>query len=607
MKYTNLFLKQRGFKLFIKDEEILTSDIGVRKRVASSYKAGKSFFEHLGEAIVKMEYPELLMLGYAVIRRKVQDASILRIEYDLVRNFKNIKSEDRLPENLSIECDLINSQVRLKGINTKSGTMSGVGRWYPLSSKNLGGRPKKYTSYEKMLNRVEKRLNAYSPYTIKVEDELIQIPEIPMLVTYDNKIVCLSQDDVAPKIGFIGRTGEGNSFLLHRLCDQAFSKWGVRLALLNDKASENFAWVNQWKKNKTIPQYKVGNVDTNILNEETTAMPIVALYQQSDGLMDDNVEDKDISFKIALGFQEVMQRYDEFFAHSLMEMKGSKPTFNDLIYDKYGRTNVDSPILKARSLKDIYDFFESIEEVKKSNRAYFYNGNSLPPQSVGKIKRFLKNIFTERIFDISCDTEALWTVEYPNGLKKKYNPIIACLTAGLVPALETYHISTKSWFPFYYRDLLNKVADNQISNPYFRKNNIQTWVVTDELTGIINKHSIVDETISNVWRESRPKNLGMVFRSQHYDKILDALRYNYGYYFCTRMVRNEAKDIIKDTEQDPRWVDVITNLNKFEVVAIPKTSFVTYDRNGVRREEERAFHGIMLPPNSEHLKRGNVN
>jgi hypothetical protein len=302
-------------------------------------------------------------------------------------------------------------------------------------------------------------------------------------------------------------------------------------------------------------------------------------------------EESDISFLMSMPLYEIIQDYKNY-------LKGNKEW--ELGKSSIPFRNMQEELLKCRTFDDIkmcvgnYHPDEADEKLKIS------------PQSMTKIIMTMDDIFSQQILDTSTNVPSKWKlVNRRNNLSEEFYPFIALLKANLIPTIKTKDLFTKFYYTQYMKFVIDIIFNNQTLNPWFYQNQIQIYMIIDEITDIANTKEnwkVGGLSLINCATQGRPNRIGMLANTQDYTNIPSSIRNQCEYCFCLQLKDTEAKAVGKDFELSQHKIDEIKNLEKFEMMALTKRKFVIYDKQGNRRETgpEESIRGYSLPPLCQH-------
>ena len=174
--------------------------------------------------------------------------------------------------------------------------------------------------------------------------------------------------------------------------------------------------------------------------------------------------------------------------------------------------------------------------------------------------------------------------------------------ADLVPVLETTNVLNKNWFPGFIANIVDEVFQLQENDDYWVDNEISIWFIVDELKaiGVKSNRAISRFSIDKIMEEGRPKRIGGAFALPMYSNLTDSARISVSHLLAFTQNKKQAKEITDDFELDASYEKDMHQLKKFEVIAMTRDSFVTYDSEGNREHERGPIKGTVLPPLNLH-------
>lgn len=514
-------------------------------------------------------YEKLRSLGFSIISKKARGKYFKQqhVKYLLARSFSGLKHINHMPshpEQHHAEFDTANMRLRLVGRNAGP---RGRGKWVYIEKK-IKRKKKDVPSFdvedymEKPMNIIENVEKLF--LALPEEPILIEIPELPTIVTDAGELVCIPQTKDEPTLAAVGQKRSGKSFLLHSIVDRAYWKkdWDKKIVCLNDSLRETGTWSLPNKGQDFIPHL-------NALNETPRPLPIIHIHPMLNEPLE-ILHEKEIGFVMSLPFKQVMQNFPKYF-----DLEKSQVYFEKII----------PYLLESNNLKSM---LEIIDEYIKH------------PQTKDKIYAHLTSLFNKKIMDINTDTPSSWRLKTP-GFSAEYNPITACLVAGVIPVLDSGKILTKKYYPQYFRYIAEDIFQRQSQDPYFRMKNLQVWVVMEEILDVAEsgKPTVATEITKKMVTQGGPKRIGFLCATQNFSKIEYRARTNMKYVF-TFVNPGEANLICSQYNIASYWRDEIKSLGTHECVAITTEEFVVYTPDGKKYKSKGPFKGKAVPTLSLH-------
>lgn len=514
---------------------------------------------------------ELLSHGIGILKRKNRKSFYKLGLYSLENKFKFIVKK---PQGLIIKYDSLNELFRLEG---KFSGKYGVGKWFSqnedvIVDKVIGVK----TDFREYVNQEESRLE--SMFFNKDKSELVEIEEMPVLWNLKGEIICIPKEGDTKTIGCVGKKGYGKSFLLNRLIGmlKRHYKWKTEVAILNDCLDENYVF-------GMSPYCTTNNILNSIYNKDTflyeslCALPTVNFYPYFDKV------NKSISYNtndvyLSLPYKEVIDNFSRYF-----DLKASAK----YLYE------IQSKLKECTTKEEIRKVIETLDFGKNSKSVH------------NAILANINRLWDQKLLDVSNNIDSKWRVyNKDNELIGEYNPIVACLAAGLIPILVTSQILNKEWFDEYFRYFIENIFNNQSQDPYFRQNNLEIYLVIDELLNVAcrgkQEKTETGKAVIRCVTEGRPKRLGTIWATQNYSKVPDRIQTNTNYLFTT--LNQEANLIVSVYDLPKSYISKIKNLKRFEMCGVTDSKWVIYDSDGNRRETDEPVFGYSIPPLNLHKK-----
>jgi hypothetical protein len=524
---------------------------------------------------------ELRMIGFGVVSRpsKIQNKRYQSKSYFLKRLDEGDSYLQAMPRDTKWRHDLANQQIQLVGPNVGN---YGYSNWVQLHWKNEADRTPIYSTVRDIIDNKEQIMRKYhrDKWGTLTKEKVI-IEDLPVMITESNEILCIpvqtpSQQD-EPRIGIWGMTGFGKTMLLHGLVDRAIHHWDVKCAVCNDSQSETGEWCRpdiNMGKDYGLPYM------LNKLNEQPAGLPSVYLTPNTYTTTDIMHEADGIGYKISLPYGEIVLN-----AHYYLDLQGSAKYF-EAIKDQ---------LITAKTPEEVGDIFAASLPTP-------------PKPSVVMVRAHMNDLYQKRIIDRWCGVPSGWSVYRRGRLVGKFNPLIACLVAGVTPILETSDLLNKNYFAPYFSYFARDLFEKQLKDPYFNEHQLRTWVVVDELTDIAKggKVTMASDQLELLQSKGRKRRIGTIVATQNYSQVPEKIRTNVRYTFCFNTAESdkicydiglgatgpEANRIKKNSDQG--------GLGRYEFMAYTKDQFVLYDFDGNRSYTQGPVFGTLLPPLSTH-------
>ena len=482
----------------------------------------------------------------------------------------NVKYLKSFPSDHVIKFDTANNELLMVGPNAGS---RGVGIWVKMKIP----RQAPHTAITNILDVYKNQqqiMDGYknSLYGTRGRKWISTKTEIPFMISESYELVCIRKLGDEPRIGFWGQSGYGKTTMKHVIEDRAFHNphWNVKLALMNDSQKEFGSYC--------LPNDPMVEV-LKRFNEKPMPLPIVPLTPNVDGVDEVMFEEYGIGFKMALPFDEVITNSHKYFE----DLQGTGKYFTPLA-DKLLGCQTPEEVLEVFMNKGAPEIYQP------------------PLGSIKKMRALLNQLYEREIIDRWCGVPSKWRVKH-NGKVMEFNPVTACLMAGLVPVIETADILAKKEFPqlfqYYAMDIYNKQV-----TPHFVDNNITIWLDIEEIldiTGKGKKQTMASEAVKLIQTKGRQRRIGTLIATQNYSHVPERIRTNCNYIMCFNTTR-EAKDICNDYGFKSPIKDRIKKLDKFECMAYSQDGFRVYGIDGNIDIKNGPIFGKALPPLSLHEK-----
>ena len=521
---------------------------------------------------------ELNDMGWGIVSLPAEKKSWRRqiVQYDLAKlNHSGEGFIKLFPQGHHIKYDVANKQLQLNGPNAGPNK---CGQWKKMEQKFEERAKKQYRSVLEIISNKEKIIDRYKKNIWgDTRQEYVHIKEIPFVISEANEVVCIPQLKDEPRFGVWGSAGNGKSTLIQGIIDRAYHNpyWNVHPAILNDVKPETWEWCTPNRDH---------SVELAKLNETPKPLPLVYLHPITDDKVEPIHNREGVGFKISFPFEEIIKNPEDYFP----DLKGTAKYFDAR---KKDFLECDNP-----TPDKIVEVFAN-KGTKDNPTPSMYRP---PKNSIIKVRGLMNQLYSRNILDTWTGIASKWRI-LKNDLDRFYDPITACMVAGLVPVFVTDNLIQKGYFPAYFRYFAMNLFNQQYEDPYFRENEIKTWFVIDEILAISKrgKHTPASEALEKIQTEGRQRRIGTMVATQNYTKVQDRIRTNCNFIVC--FSTPEAKQIVSDYGMDRNNVKRINRLHKFECMAYAKDEyFIVYDMDGNRREDRGPIYGEALFPLSTH-------
>lgn len=591
--YRHAYVKQKlfniGNKIFVNDEQILAPrtknecKIWNIKKLNTHIKSNQDLVE-LGDIKHLTDYNDLNRMGFMIVSERASSRYFQRqsVEYALKRFNNYVPSVKNIPAGHKVEYDETNERIRLTGRN--AGPL-GVGQWVFLTPRSV----KKADKYLNILDDTEKIKRKLLSRYMQIEEtpDIINIPEIPVMISTRGEVVCLEEGIDEPVIGIVGGRGSGKTLLAHSILDRVhWKRPKTRIAILNDSLYQTMPW--------TLPCDRVehdSNRHGNIfsrgiqkLGEHPLPLPLVFLHPNTDTLRDLVYPEEGISFKTSIPFEHVIQNYSYFMKGKKEWLLGkSAPYFR----------NIKNDLLRCSTLDEIEEVLNIAVEEDKLNK-----------QSKDKIFSVIIDMFSQKILDVNTNIPAYWKVQKKNEDPITVNPVLACLDAEAIPVLVTQNLQPKDYFPQYMRYFIDSIFEYQIEYAKYRDE--ATWIFIDEMPDVSSTETktVAGYSLRRCVTEGRNPKLGTMFALQNWTKVDPQIRNNTTHLFSYHNKSKETKEIAKDFDLPTHIEKDIITLKKFSLIAMTHEKFVIYTPDGDRYTTSEPIKGQAIMPLSQHQAPG---
>jgi len=585
--YATQRLMENGFKLY-NQKRILKYPLKVYPHwklpvLETRIQKGKPLFSgNLEKFRILTVYDDLHDYGIMISKRRPTSTRFYaqKVEYFLTKR-SNLKPDvGDIPEGHYVQLDQATKSFRLVGKNSTKD-------WFVLHPKRVGYYQERRSIFDTTGRTSSSNiLKKYIPNTQVEKPEFTEtIPEIVLGITPNQKILCIQEEKENPTIGIVGKKRFGKSMTKHRIMDCIYNKWGKKCIELNDEMMETDSYCQTWQPIKIFSNLE-------LINEVSYPLPMVYLHPNTRTLRD-MIGGGQTGFKIYLDYMEFVQDFNNIMkGKDDIKFKGSNIYFENLIYDSNGDLDKEG-LAYCKNPNDMDDTID---------RKFSQSKDKVPDGVPPRIKNVLRNIYNSKIWDISNDTKAKWTVEFPDGRKERHYPWTAALIADLVPSIVTNNIfhNHKEIHPQYANFILNDLLKNQLDNEYFRKNQLELFVFFDEIISLVNSPVAV-ETLETFVRESGHARAGFTYCTQFWDKVPKFIQSQTDYVISFNQNKIQAKAICEDFDAMRYKQKELVNLKKGECIVFSPNKLVLYDEYGEREEiDDEPIKITIFPSLSSH-------
>ena len=411
----------------------------------------------------------------------------------------------------------------------------------------------------------------------------IFLQHIPVMITDNQKVVCLPNNNEASHIGFTAMTGKGKGICGNTLL--GFEYWmKKRLCLILNDFQQETLENSLACRNKSF-------IDFNkVLGLKPLGHPIVYVYPSNKDLVIGDIENRFPHIKMSIPTRVIIRQIEDFY-------KLDKSA-------KYFTANID----RFLECKDIEEIDEALKEIIEENVESYKNKKSLE-NMLFKIRTVFKNIFDEEITDnASPDAPAFLTVNR-KGFKNYNNLTVqALISTGLIPSIQTSWIRSKSWFSAYMAFIVNSIYKDKYEDPFFKDKFLSMYVPEIDKMWKGTHGTLIKAALGLIGTNGRRAGIALRWDTQNYDDVPDTIRSNTKHLFVLRKsdskeVSGIKRDFNVDKEVENQILSLDTDPQKgmFECVALTTDRFILYDlRSGRTEITNNPQKGRLIPPISQH-------
>lgn len=427
----------------------------------------------------------------------------------------------------------------------------------------------------KQLSTDELLVRAYGNTLIDEDSRFtkLQIRDMPIMITEDDKILCIPYSEETKHIGCTGMTGTSKSLSMNAMLSWDYWLFKNRCVILNDYQRDTFDW--------SLPSSSQ-NYLSDIINSNPMPSPLVYIFPLTKTTRISREDRKFPYMKMTLPMSEVISNIESYF-----------PLGKSAVYVQ----NLLEDLKTCHSMREINSVIES--RIRKHELMKF------------KIMSIIKNIFDNKILNISSP-EAPSRLWYNDKVSKEYSsyPPLVLMRAGFIPSIQTSVLSTYDFFSAYMTFIINSIYDAQYNDPFFAGNNLKVSMYVDEITKMWMGHNgkIVKQALGQIGTNGRMARIALRWATQHYEEVPDSIRSNTKYLIVSRKAdAKEVREIGKDFHIPKTLADEILQLKTdpkngiFEVVALTTEKFVLYDMaTGAKSQTSEGRKGYLIPPQARH-------
>lgn len=413
------------------------------------------------------------------------------------------------------------------------------------------------------------------------------INHVPVMITDNNKVLCIPTDKELFHIGITGATGKGKGIVGNNLLGWEYWLMKRHCMILNDFQRETFE--------QSLPCFnKIFQENLKIINARPTPLPLVYVYPSNKHLRIGKEEAMFPHIKMSIPTRALIQEIEKYY-------KLDKSA-------KYFTANIDK-FLECRDLEEID---EALKEIIEENVKEYKNKRSLE-NMMFKIRTVFKNIFDEMITDNSSP-EAPAFINIRNGKGEIYNNLViqSLIFAKVIPSIQTSDIRSKSWFSAYMSFIVESIYEDKFRDAFLKEVTVSMYVPEIDKMWKEENGKLIKESLGLLGTNGRRVGIGLRWDAQDYDSIPDSIRSNTPYLFVLRKSDSkEVNGIVKDYNISKDVQDQILSLESdpkkalFECVALTTNRFILYDqRSGQTTSTNTPQRGRLITPMAHHRTLG---
>ena len=403
--------------------------------------------------------------------------------------------------------------------------------------------------------------------------ELI-VKDIPIMITYDGKLLCIPNTPESKHVGMTGMTGTCKSLFLNSLL--SWDYWQVKRNCinLNDFQKQTFE--------QSLPTESFQEILDKI-NTKPCPLPMVYVFPSTRTLQIEKKDKRFPTIKITLPIEEVIRKIENY--HKLDRSK---------VY----LGNIKEELIDCDSIGEI-------REILQEN----FPGKSLKGMRF-KLMNIFEDLFENKMLNVSVP-DAPAFLEYKDKSGEEYYNLSlhTLIRAGLIPSIQTSDLRNQEYFAAYMSFIVESLYNNQYEDEYFKDKDISLYVDEIDKLFIGNNGGLIKTSLCLIGTNGRSARIGLRWSTQHYKQVPDQIRGNTKYLFVSRKAYAKEVNEIRADFDVPKSMDKdILNLKTdptkgiFEVVALTTEKFVLYDlETGVKSHSSGAHKGYLIPSPARHF------
>jgi hypothetical protein len=423
-------------------------------------------------------------------------------------------------------------------------------------------------------------LSFLNPQFISKENRFrrIDITDIPILVTDRGEIVCIPKSEETFAMAIVGGSGTGKSLVLNRLATSLRFGWDVNVSIMNDVSEETYLW------SMPMTHLEFNEFNKFHLNQEPSPAPIFYLYPNTNTVSLPRMAIKARNrLRITIPFAEIIDNLNFY-------LKGVIHDF-DLAKSELYINDIKEELATCQTPSEIKDVLNEKLPGK--------DGKSFAGMRI-KLMAAFNSLFKEEILDIT-------NPQYPSKLRLVEDnlvtdPFSVLMGAGQIPSLITSDLQNKN----YKSEMMAYYVDSIFRNNLKNFGGKKTFLLFDELRAICERDDdVAARSIGSVAARGRINQVGLVYCTQYYDKIPNAVKgARLNYCVCFRHSNSEVVgELARDFSIGKKTKEAIMNLKLFEAIIMTNQKLVVYDMDdGSKSFEDKPFKGKIFFPVANHRK-----
>lgn len=399
------------------------------------------------------------------------------------------------------------------------------------------------------------------------------IKDIPIMITQNNKLLCIPNTGEVKHVGITGMTGTCKSLFLNSLMFWDYWHMNKFCINLNDFQRDTFE--------QSLPTESFQNI-LDIINTNPCPMPLVYVFPSTKTLHIEEMYQRFPFLKITLPIEEVIRNVENY--HKLDRSK---------VY----LGNIKEELIDCNSMEEIMAVLEENFPGKSMSGMRF------------KLLNIFENLFENKILNVAIPNAPAF-LEYKDKEGNKYYnlSLLSLVRAGFIPSIQTSDLRNQEYFSAYMHFIVESIYNNQYEDGYFRDKTISLFV--DEIDKLFLGHNgnLVKSSLNLIGTNGRTARIGLRWSTQNYGKIPDQIRTQTKYLFVSR--KSHAKEVLeinKDFDVPKSMYKDISELKTdvdkglFEIVALTTEKFILYDlETGERISSSMPQKGYLITSPSRH-------